>query len=294
MSTIGFCGYGGEALSTCRLPHALLLFTSRTPHNNGVVMQYRYPKAAPSISRDFPSSCASTRRRRLRLQPKSKEAVFCDDKPLTSEEVQQILSRYGSVEEDSLGIIQTNPSSPLATMSGDTDDSSAVTSRLSEFLILILGSTALSIGMGEMLTKYEFFQDWRYLWPLIGVLYMWDGISSSQGARPLFIGNSSRWMQYTAVAAGLGLVIGGAYDAFMPVWMTGPNIVTNAGIGQDSAMVLLLLSAGSFVQPSSFREYNPTRLLLEITLLAELYKLGESSIDELLSNFVAIWTNLIS
>ena len=101
---------------------ALLLFTSRTPQNNGVVIQYRYPNAAPSISRDFPSSCASTRHV-LRLQPKSEEAVFCDDKPLTSEEVQQILSSYDSFEEDSSGIIQPNLPTPLVTISGDVTPS---------------------------------------------------------------------------------------------------------------------------------------------------------------------------
>ena len=248
----------------------LLLFTSGIRHHHS--------KSTPS--------CWSI----LQLQPKYNEPI--------SEEVQQILSTLQNNNDflkKDLGIIQTS-ASMVATNEVDDDDDdgdpATVISKLSEALILLLGSTTLAMGMGEMLLRFEIFQDWRYLWPLLGGMYIWEGLFQRQ---PWAVG-TSQWARTTSVIAGLGLWIGGAYDMFMPVWMTGPNIITNAGIGQDSAVVLLLFSAATFYQSSGRRRkdynYNPTRIILQMMLLAELYKLGESSIDELLSNFIAIWINL--
>jgi hypothetical protein len=170
----------------------------------------------------------------------------------------------------------------------ETDDPVTINSnKVSESIILLLGSSALAIGMGDVFVRFEFLQDWRYCWPLLGSLYVWDGfVKDDKNQLLLFSLKGSGWSRLTAIVGGVGLLVGGAYDAFMPVWMTGPNIISNAGISQDSAVLLILLSAAAFVAEdnSKANNKNPTRMLLQMTLLAELYKLGESSIDELLSN----------
>mmetsp|Transcript_5213 Transcript_5213/g.6068 ORF Transcript_5213/g.6068 Transcript_5213/m.6068 type:complete len:289 (-) Transcript_5213:3-869(-) len=113
-------------------------------------------------------------------------------------------------------------------------------------LALGLGSYGASLALGDMLDQYEWFQACRYLWPFsIGGIFLLEG---SGGIRilPFALGYDifSKWI---AIIGGFGLIVGGAYDAFMPVWMTGPNIITNAGINQDSAAVLLLLSIYSIL-----------------------------------------------
>jgi hypothetical protein len=135
-------------------------------------------------------------------------------------------------------------------------------------------------------------------------------------------------LQVLKIACGIGLFVGGFADAFLPVWMTGPNFITNAGLAPDCAILLLLLniievgvsyygniidindtssssssssSSGkisqqqqqimSIIPTSATLSSTPTSLpllLLRITLWAELYKLGESSIDEIISSIFVI------
>merc|ERR1712238_550337 len=51
-----------------------------------------------------------------------------------------------------------------------------------------------------------------------------------------------KWTGLVEVIAGLGLLVGGAFDALAPVWYTSPNLFTAAGLDSDSAAALLLLS----------------------------------------------------
>ena len=71
------------------------------------------------------------------------------------------------------------------------------------------------------------------------------------------------------------------------------NIFTIAGVGQDGAVALLLVSIISVLQNEQQQEeglslVQPTKktqtdMLLQILLFAQLYKLGESSVDEIIS-----------
>jgi len=149
-------------------------------------------------------------------------------------------------------------------------------SRVPNLMIVALGTCAVSIGIGELLSTFEWFQAWRYLWPMVGGLYVVDVFSD---VLPFDI-RDNQLTKMTAFVCGFGLIIGGAYDAFMPVWQTGPDILTNAGIGQDSAAVLFLLSILSI--SSKQQQPTNTRTLLQMTLLGELYNLGEGSFDEIL------------
>jgi hypothetical protein len=143
-------------------------------------------------------------------------------------------------------------------------------------------------------------------------------------------------LQVLKITCGIGLFVGGFADAFLPVWMTGPNFITNAGLAPDCAILLLLLniiemvvvvvvvyynnvnikdyeynddgssSSGNISQQqqqimsiiptsSTVSSSTPTSLpllLLRITLWAELYKLGESSIDEIISSTTSVFVSI--
>mmetsp|Transcript_12788 Transcript_12788/g.35418 ORF Transcript_12788/g.35418 Transcript_12788/m.35418 type:complete len:217 (-) Transcript_12788:153-803(-) len=142
-------------------------------------------------------------------------------------------------------------------------------------ILTLTGCTfALASVMQWMLHQYEWFQAYRYTWPLIGLLFTVDSantivsllqqqlyndedeeggmsqFSNPPSSIPMIVGTIL--IRLVSGLAGVGLVIGGAYDAFMPVWMTGPNVFTAAGVGQDSAMILWILTALSLI----LRQHN--------------------------------------
>uniref|UniRef100_A0A7S4N8C6 Uncharacterized protein n=1 Tax=Odontella aurita TaxID=265563 RepID=A0A7S4N8C6_9STRA len=167
------------------------------------------------------------------------------------------------------------------------------------------GTYLFAASFGDLLGRFELVQDWRYVWPLVGFLYVADGVRallSTEGGGILEgwwgIRGKSAAARIIQIMGGLGVVIGGAYDVFMPVWMTGPNVVTNAGIGQDGAALVFLWTAwytNKNLQQQYASKYKGNDdaldfvfeslrhgpLLAQIILLAQLYKLGESSFDEL-------------
>ena len=165
---------------------------------------------------------------------------------------------------------------------------------------LLAGTYASSCVLTDLLANFEMVQAWRYSWPFgIGALYMIlnflptlsttnvneDGRSfplSYNVVRPL-VGESGLF-KALFFALGLGLVIGGGYDAWMPVYETGPNVITEAGIGQDAALGLYFATLFQMIrQPQGNRPdaSNNSQFLLQVLLLAQLYKLGEGSFDEL-------------
>ncbi|CAJ1939227.1 unnamed protein product [Cylindrotheca closterium] len=183
---------------------------------------------------------------------------------------------------------------------------SRVTETASACLILTLGSFATSYLISDLLIKFEWLQDWRYFWPLIGGLYAADPIlqrfwKSNPSMLPFNL-SKNQGIQFLSIVGGIFTLIGGAYDAFMPVWQTGPNVFTVAGIGQDGAVLLLIVTAVSIIQEKwkvqrstiyqSSNSNSSNRSLLQILLLAELYQLGESSVDEIVSTVEAIANSL--
>jgi len=170
----------------------------------------------------------------------------------------------------------------------------------------------ISLGLQSVLLQFEWAQDWRYFWPLIGILYIWDGLTvlsngkgmqdlpksklsiKSPSSSVLLPGLPPLWSGRLGLISGVGLLIGGASDAFLPVWMTGPNLISSAGVSQDSATFLLILTAiSTFRQFGSDLILDPTlrsarpNLFGEWTfwanslLMAQLYILGAGSIDEI-------------
>ena len=205
--------------------------------------------------------------------------------------------------------------------------------RSSEWAVVGLSTFALVGILGDLLSNYEWVQTLRYFWPLsLGVYY---GLLLNQANdRDALLrrktmkefGPSSAYspsttsdqdeikdllLQVGYVFGGFGLFVGGLADALLPVWMTGPNWITNAGLAPDCAILLLVLSIGD--QYNLFRNNNDSNrddgskqetgnllssesvvttgmatLLVRITLWAELYKLGEGSLDEVVSNIQSL------
>jgi uncharacterized membrane protein len=115
-------------------------------------------------------------------------------------------------------------------------------------------------------------------------------------------GSPSFHVQWTGIAeilGGVGLIIGGLYDAFMPVFGTMPNVITPAGIESEAAAGLLLLTA--VVTPANIFMYthgaklpmegseevpvvgHAVRGVLQVVLFGLLYQMGEGTFDALLN-----------
>jgi len=206
------------------------------------------------------------------------------------------------------------------------------TTMIQTTIFLLFSTWATADVLSDLLANFEWVQTWRYLWPFgIGIMYILLNIQSLNvsndfnGSPPPnddddnnffvwieeeedvirpFIGRTPMTKIFFFLF-GWALMIGGAYDIWMPVYETGPNIVTSAGIGQDAAVGLFGGTLFQILhdtrqqrhrrQASSLLPSLPvpkdndvppfplsgTNSLLYILLLAQLYKLGEGSFDEL-------------
>jgi len=233
-------------------------------------------------------------------------------------------------ESDSLVMAPTSEATSASSQESTSQLTMPWIERSSEITVVALATVALVGFLGDLLSDYEFVQNLRYFWPLsLGVYY---GLllnqanpqdSSLRTARRKEFGLTTAFsptatkddpasllLQIGYVFGGFGLFVGGLADAVLPVWMTGPNWITNAGLAPDCAILLLGLSVGdeynlfgtkgnestlgtSESSTNSTTGTNDTMnamtpLLLRITLWAELYKLGEGSLDEVFSNLKVI------
>lgn len=194
----------------------------------------------------------------------------------TLDQVDEALQQRSEVSSSSLADKTTTTTSLVEAVKPTQE-------KLANVAIVTLGSYAVTSGIGNLLLDYDWFQTWRYFWPLVGGLYVVDGLLVDDAALlPFSLPNNNKSIKVVSAILGVGLLIGGAYDAFMPVWQTGPNVITQAGIGQDSAAALLLLSVGSiFAGDDTERDSSNTNQLLQMLLLGQLYTLADGSIDEL-------------
>lgn len=183
------------------------------------------------------------------------------------------------------------------------------------YLGLGAGTALLSSFLGDITSKYEWVQTWRYSWPLLGAIFAAAGVSHftledefcntypSKGAwgfwyLPFTPKFHVQWTGVAEILFGLGLVVGGLYDAFAPVYTSSPNIFTEAGIGSDSAAALFLLTLA--VTPANIYMYthgaklpmdgpeipvagHAIRGVLQIVLLALFYQMGEGTFDAILN-----------
>jgi uncharacterized membrane protein len=181
----------------------------------------------------------------------------------------------------------------------------------SVFAVLALGTYGLSSLFTDLSLHYEWFQTWRLTWPILGLIYAAAGVTHftvQEEYENIYppIGTWGIWylpgsatfhVQWTGVAelvGGVGLVIGGAIDAFGPAYFDSPNILSNAGLLSDSAAMLCLLTVA--VTPANIYMMthgaklpkdgpelplagHAVRGIFQIILLALLYQMGQGTFD---------------
>lgn len=148
-------------------------------------------------------------------------------------------------------------------------------------LAIAVSMSAATITLHQLIAdataQHEWLQSFRYVWPLVlGPSYALTGVTyfarsdllrrtvPRRGAWGLWW-PPARWCDPSAllvgstgaifVVAGIGMFVGGLYDAFAPVYVTGPDVLTRAGIMPDSAAALLLATA-AVVVPSELYAFT--------------------------------------
>lgn len=188
-----------------------------------------------------------------------------------------------------------------------------------------VGTYLLSSFLEGATLQYEWIQSWKYTWPLLGAIYALAGVThftleeeyiniypskGAWGGLWVLPGSAKFHVQWTGIAevlGGIGLLIGGFYDAFAPVYTQFPNVLTPAGIGSDSAAALFLLTLAvtpaniyMFTHGAKLPKETPDgepgpevpisghaiRGALQIILLSLLYQMGEGTFDSLVNGII--------
>ncbi|KAG7342414.1 hypothetical protein IV203_007507 [Nitzschia inconspicua] len=186
-------------------------------------------------------------------------------------------------------------------------------------ILLALGvcTSAFSAVLTSLTTNFEWFQSFRYSWPLtLGLVFVAAGIThftvsaeykniypyrGAWGGLWKLPGSPDFHVAWTGVAellGGLGLLVGGLIDWLEPVYVSSPNIVTTAGLESDCAAALYLLTwavtpANIFMFTHGAKlpmeverdipvSFHAVRFVMQVVLLGFLYQMGEATFDALL------------
>ena len=197
------------------------------------------------------------------------------------------------------------------------DDTSQAAVFVGILVALGVCTSLFSAGLAALTIHYEWFQDFRYSWPLaLGPVFMIAGVThfavaddyrniypypNAWGGLWKLPGSAEFHVAWTGVAelvGGAGLLAGGLIDWLAPVYVSSPNIVTAAGLESDCAAALYLLtwavtSANIFMfthgakLPMDVEEpvpisFHAVRFVMQVVLLGLLYQMGEGTFDALL------------
>jgi uncharacterized membrane protein len=186
------------------------------------------------------------------------------------------------------------------------------------FAALFLGTQAFSSVLTDWTAQYEWLQNFRYSWPVLGAVFVAAGVTHftvedeycniypSRGTWGLWYlpGSPQFHVQWTGVAeilGGVGLLLGGAMDSpLFPVYFDSPNLLSsNAGLLSDSAAALCLLTlamtpANIYMYTHGARlpkegpavpiSFHVIRGAFQIVLLGLLYQMGEGTFDAWLTS----------
>ncbi len=232
-----------------------------------------------------------------------------------------ISSKRGNTSSSSLSFFKKNVPEPEAVLiqpSPSGVNTLPESTQAAIFFAIFAALGALTIPFSSFLDtitlNFEWVQTWRYTWPLLGAIYAaagvthftiqddYENIYPEKGAWGIWYlpGSSEFHVKWTGVAeilGGLGLLIGGAFDAFAPVYSNIPNLFTDAGIGSDSAAALLLLTIA--VTPANIYMYthgaklpvdgpeipitgHVIRGVMQVVLFGLLYQMGQGTFEALL------------
>ena len=182
---------------------------------------------------------------------------------------------------------------------------------LASRVVTLLAVVGCSTLLTQALCAWEWMQTWRYCWPLaLGGWYAYQGwMQHTQSANQLDTTAAAaywpmdetavpRWIPWSMIVAGIGLVVGGAADALLPAYVTGPNLFTAAGLGPDSAAYLFVVtllwgpSTNSSRRPPSQNIFKQSTTISRVLLLSQLYILGAGSFDDVVSQSQQILVGL--
>lgn len=183
-----------------------------------------------------------------------------------------------------------DPLMRLFSLEESNDISQTPAQRVALLSMSVMTSSVLVLHLETLTMQFEAIQAWRYTWPLIGVLYIAIPLLLANNKNNVVVANNKNnivgelsWNhvfpnQQTAlltgavsILGGFGLLIGGCYDVFAPVWVSSPDLLgTRTGIESDSAAILLLLTIGI----GSRLQLTPVRALFLAVLSAQLYEMG--------------------
>jgi len=257
-----------------------------------------------------------------------------EETPLQHSFNKERLSSPFSLAVDPLSEIAASPPPPTVPLKNDAifkvpNDIQVLRS----FLLLGLVAAA-TVGLvtfyNTLLMELEWMQAWRYTWPCVGLIFMYEGYQSlaaprqqqqgqqvpnnnysginynysnfdnsdtADSSRSIFslptdlvrdtvalqegapAGSSSRpppvWFRIVAILAGASLVIGGAADAFLPVYVTGPEFLTAAGLAPDAAAFLATFQAFALVRRVVGFNNNQNQANLAIVCVAHILLLSQ-------------------
>lgn len=142
-------------------------------------------------------------------------------------------------------------------------------------------SFAIALHLETLTMQLEAIQTWRYMWPLVGLVYIVAPFLYS--AMQNDTNNLTRKQEEGAIdtrmvaslvsiLGGVGLLVGGYMDAFFPVWYSSPDLFgTRTGLESDSAAILLLLTSSVI---SRLKHLSMQQIVVSAVLLAQLYEMG--------------------
>jgi hypothetical protein len=195
---------------------------------------------------------------------------------------------------------------------------------LLSYALTLLAAAALVGLANHALVQWEWIQVWRYTWPGVGGIYVYEGLRPSVRrwqqhyhqhvqqqyatteanhtigpptlvTRVLAMDEKDPWLQVMAALAGAGLLVGGAADAFLPVYVTGPEFLTAAGLAPDTAALLAGLQCVTLLehvqQSQQTRQQlqpqqavpSPRTTAAHALLLAQLAVLGAGAVHDVLA-----------
>ena len=205
------------------------------------------------------------------------------------------------------------------------EPSISLSDRLTKWAVMWLAVAGCVSVLNQALLQWDWMQTLRYAWPFsIGALFVnegWQMIESmkrngdtKKSFTPEMVSNDYKLnflgpiqpitssnqifnvlFPFSIMAAGLGLIIGGAADAWLPVYVTGPNLLTAAGLAPDSAAYLMMAVTfwGQEQEQSTYYDKRPITAT-NIFLLAQLYILGAGSFDDVATQTTDIISRVVS
>jgi hypothetical protein len=230
-----------------------------------------------------------------------------DSKKTVSSDLEQILEEVRELQSP----LMARPPATTESLNVPLEQANDKLVAVVNIAFLGVATLGMAANWNNMFVDFEWMQAWRYTWPCVGLLFVYEGCSSlvqefglvsppqitslgvkkqvdneisvTELASETISLQSDRpvWLRAIAILAGASLVIGGAADAFLPVYVTGPNLLTRAGLAPDAAALLASYQAVVLMgRVWSNSKINLTICGAQVLLLSQLLVLGAGSFED--------------